>query len=98
MMLLAAVFSISTGVGGCWCPISARAVLVEVAFWQFKKKSPNSTSMADAISFLVMLHSTSTGPLSGAVSCISVSDFSPRKKYFPALFCAFGYNMYNASK
>ena len=31
-MLFAAVFSVATYVGGCWWPISDRAVLIEVAF------------------------------------------------------------------
>ena len=32
-MLFDAVFSVATGVGGCWWPISDRAVPVKVAFW-----------------------------------------------------------------
>ena len=31
-MLFADVFSVATGVGGCMCPMSAKAVLIEVAF------------------------------------------------------------------
>ena len=36
VILFAAVFSVTTGVGGCEWPISARAVHVDVAFWYFQ--------------------------------------------------------------
>ena len=84
-MLFAAVLSVSTGVGGCWCPISDRAVHMEVAFWQFSNKPPNSASVADSITFLMILHSTCTGPFYRGISCIGVLDFGPRKKYPPDL-------------
>ena len=34
MILFAAIFSVATVVGGCVWPISPRAVLMDVAFWQ----------------------------------------------------------------
>ena len=67
-MLFAAIFSVAIGVGGCRCPISARAVLIEVSFWQFSNNPPSSASMADAMTFLMMLHSICTGPFSGGIS------------------------------
>ena len=78
-MLFAVVFSVSTGVGGCWWPIYVRAVLIDVAFRKFSNNPPNSDSVADATTFLIMLHSTCTGPFSGGISCIGVLDFGPRK-------------------
>ena len=61
IMLLAAVLSVATGVGGCWWPISARSVIMDLAFWKFPNNPPNSTSVADSITFLIMIHSTCTG-------------------------------------
>ena len=78
-MLFAAVFFVATGVGSCWWPISAKAVLSKVALWKFSNKPPNYASVADSITFLMNLHSTCTGPLSGGISCISVLYFVPRK-------------------
>ena len=76
--------------GGFWLTIYARAVLVAVAFWKFSNNPPNSASVADAITLLIMLYSTFTGPFSGSIDCIGVLDFGPRKKYLPALLRAFG--------
>ena len=78
-MLFAAVLSIATGFGGCWCLISAKSIIMEVSFWQFSNKPPNYTSVADAITFLIMMHSTCTCPFSGGISYIGVLDFGPRK-------------------
>ena len=61
-MLFAAVLSVATGVGGCGWPISARAVLMDVAFCNFSNNPPNYASMDDAIKFLIILNSTCTGP------------------------------------
>ena len=55
-MLLAAVFSVATGVGGCWWTISARAILIEFAFRKFSNNPPSSDSVANSITFLMMLH------------------------------------------
>ena len=35
-MLFESVLSVATGVGGCWWRISAKVVLVDVAFWLFQ--------------------------------------------------------------
>ena len=49
--------------------------------------------MADAIMFLLMLHSTCTGPFPGVISCIGVLGFGPREHIirlyflFPILTC-----------
>ena len=51
-MLFASVLSVATGVGGCWWTISARAVLVEVDFWQFSNNLPSSYSVTYAVTFL----------------------------------------------
>ena len=67
MMLFAAVLSFSTGVGGCWWTISARAVHMDVAFCQFSNSPLNSASMAYVMIFLVILHSTCAGSFSGAL-------------------------------
>ena len=87
-MLFSAILSIDTGVGGCWWTISARNVLVAVAFWKFSDNPPSSASVADAIKFLIILHSTCIGPFSWVVDCIGVLDFCPRKKYPSALLRA----------
>ena len=92
-MFFSAVFSVSTGVGGCWWPIYARSILVDFAFWQFSNNPPNYDSVDDARTFLIMLHSTCTGPFSGGIYCIGMLDFSPSKKYPPALLCASGYDI-----
>ena len=92
-MKFAAILSVSTGVGGCWWPIYARALLIDINFWKFSKNPPNYASMDDAITFLIMLYSTCTGPFYGGISCISVLDFGLKKKYPPALLCAYGSDM-----
>ena len=91
--LFAAVLSVATGVGGFWWPISAGAVLMEVAFCQFSNKPPNCSSVVDVITLLMILYSTCTGPFYGGISCIGVLDFGPRKKYPPALLHASGFDM-----
>ena len=90
MMLFAAILTVAIGVGGCWCPISARAVLMDVAFCQFSNNPPNYASVTDAITFLIILHSKCTGPFPGGIACIGVLDFFPRKKHPPALLRASG--------
>ena len=92
-MLFDAVLSVATGVGDFWWTISARAVLVEVAFWQFSNKPPNYYSVADTIKFLMMLHYACISPFYGGISCIGVLNFGPRKKYPPALLRASGSDM-----
>ena len=89
-MLFATSLYVATGVGFCWWPISARAILMDVAFWQFSNNPPNSVSVDDATTFLIILNSTCTGPFLGDIDCIGVLDFGPRGKYPPALLRASG--------
>ena len=91
MILFAAVFSVATGVGDCRWTIYTSSVLMDVSFWHFSNDPSNYTSVADAITLLIMLHSTCNGPFWGGIDCIGVLDFGPRKKYPPALLCASGY-------
>ena len=93
MMLFTTIMSVTTSVGGCWWPIYAMAVIMDVSFWQLSNNPLNSVSVADSITFLTMLHYTCTGPFSGVISCIGVLDFFTRKKYPPALFRASGSDM-----
>ena len=94
-MLFAAVFSVSTGAGGCGCPISDREVRMDVAFWNFSKNPPNYASVSDAMIFIMILNSTFTGPFSGGVVVIGVLllGYGPSKKYPPDLMRASGYEM-----
>ena len=64
-ILFYAVLSIYTGVGGCEWTISAMAVLMDVAFWKFSNGLLNSDSVADAMTFIMILYSTCTVPLPG---------------------------------
>ena len=92
-MLFAAVLYVATSVGDYWWTIYDRSVLVAADFWKFSKNLFNYVSAADAITFLIMIHSTCTRLYSGGIDCISVLDFGPRKKYSPALLCASGSEM-----
>ena len=71
---------------------------MDVALWKFSDYPPSSDSMDDALTFLIMLHSTCTGTFSKGIACIGVLDFGPRKKYPTALITASGYDMLDASK
>ena len=93
MMLFAAAFCIAPGVGGCWWTISDRAVLVDVALWDFSNNPPNYASVADTMTFLIVMHSKCTGPFSRGISCIGVFYFGHRGKCLPALLRASGYDM-----
>ena len=64
-MQFAAMLSVDTGVGGCGWPISAREVHIDVYFLHFKNNPPNHASVADAMMFIMILHSTCTGPFYG---------------------------------
>ena len=79
MMLFGAVLYVATSVGSCWWTISARAVLMDVTFWQFSNNPPNSTSVVDAMKFLLTLNYTCTGKFYGGIACTSVLDFGTRK-------------------
>ena len=92
-MLFATVFYVATGVSGCWCTLSARAILMYVAFRQFSNNPPNSASMAHAITLLIMMHSSCIGLFYRSISCSGVLDFGPRKKYHLALIRASGSDM-----
>ena len=89
-IMFSAVLYFPNGVVGCWWPIYARAVLMDVVFWQFSKNPTNYASMADYTTSLIMLHSTCTEPFLGVIDCIGVLDFGSRKEYPPALFRASG--------
>ena len=92
-MLFGDVFFVATGVGGFWCPIYARVVIMDVAFWKFSNNPTNSASVDDAITFLIILHSTCTGPFLGGIDFIGVLDFGLSKKYPHALLRATGYEI-----
>ena len=81
-VIFTAVLSVSTEVGGCRWPISARAVYVDVAFCQFSSNLSNYDSVADAMDFLIILHSTCTSLFSGGVAIFGVLliGFGPSKK------------------
>ena len=94
-ILFVAVLSVATDVCGRGWPISARSVYMYVAFWQFSRNPPNLASVADAMAFLMILHSTCTGLFSGGIAVIGVLflDFGPREKNSPDLLCAYGSEM-----
>ena len=87
------VFSVATGVGGCWWPISARAIIMDVAFWKFSNDPPSYDSVADAVTFFIMLHSTCTGSFWGGVDYNGGLGFVHNKKYPPALIRAYGFEI-----
>ena len=60
-----------------------------VVLWQFSNNTPNSSSVDDATTLLIMLHYTCTGPFQVVIDCIDVLDFGPSKKYPPDLLCAY---------
>ena len=78
-MLFASVLSVSMAICGCGWPISVRVVFMDVAFWECSNNPPNSASISDAMTFLIILHSTCTGPFSYGVDFIGMLDFGPRK-------------------
>ena len=92
-ILFADLLSVANGVVGCGRLISDTSVLVDVAFWKFSNNPPNSASVSDAMTFLIMLHYTYTGPFPRVIACIGVLGFFPRKKHPPALRCASGSDM-----
>ena len=52
---------------------------MDVAFWKFSNNPPNHDSVTDAMAFLMIMHSTCTGPFSVGISVIGVLDFVLRK-------------------
>ena len=85
-MLFANVLSFATGVGDCTWPIFARTVLVEVSFWRFSNNPLSFAFVADATTFVMMLHATCTGPFSMGISWIGALKFGPRKNIFQFCF------------
>ena len=96
--MFTAILVVATDVGGCEWFISARAVCMDVAFWKFSNNPRNSTSVADAMTFIVILYSKFTGPFYWGFSFIVVLDFGPSKKYPPALLRDSGSEMWDASE
>ena len=84
-MMLTAVLSVVTGIGGSGWTNPAKAVLMDIAFWQFSNNSPNYVSMSDAMTFLIIIHFTCTGPVYRGIGFITMFDFGPRKNIH--LFC-----------
>ena len=92
-MVFSDVLSGATVVGCCEWPISDREVGMDVNFWQFSNNPPSFSSVDDAMTFIMILHSTFNGPFTGSIAVIGVLDFGPRKKYPPALLRASGSEM-----
>ena len=61
-VLFSAVLYVATGIGGFGWHIFDRVISIDVAFWKFSENSPNYASVAYAMTFLMILHSTCTGP------------------------------------
>ena len=78
-MIFAALLYVATGVVGCEWPISARSFWIDFVSWKFSNNPPNSDSVPDAMSFLIMLHYTCTGTFSVGIACIGGLDFGPGK-------------------
>ena len=85
MMMFDTVLSVATGFHGCWWPISDRAVLMDIFSCKFSNNPPNYASVADSITFIIMLHSTCSETFLGGLDYIVVLDVGPRKKHPPAL-------------
>ena len=71
-VLFANVLYISAGVGGCEWPIFDRSVHMDVTFWKFSNNPLNSASLYDSMKFLMILHSTCSGPFSEGIYFIGV--------------------------
>ena len=91
-MLFVTVLSVATGSGGCGWSISDSLVRMDVAFCQFSNHPPNSASVYDDMTFLMMIHSTCTGLFYGGISVIGVllMGLGPKKHYPHALLNASG--------
>ena len=84
-MLFVNVLLVASVVGGCELPIYARVVRMDVAFLHFSRNPPNSASVTDDMTLIMILTSTCTVQFSGGIAVIGMLDFGPRKKYPPAL-------------
>ena len=91
-VLFSAVLSFDTDVCNCERTISDRALCMDVYFWKFSNNPPNSDSVIDAVVFIMILHSTYTGPFSGKFLLLVCWIFSG-EKYPPDLLRASGYKM-----
>ena len=85
--------SVAIGVAACGWIISDRAVIIDITFRQFSNSPPNSPSMADTMTFIIMMDSTCTDMFSVGITFIGVLDFGPSKKYTPDLLRASGSDM-----
>jgi hypothetical protein len=56
--------SVPSGVAGCGCPISERAVRMGTASWAFRKRLLVSASEAEAATMCIVLQRTWMEPLS----------------------------------
>ena len=74
-MLFAAVLSVAANLGSFGWLVSVRDVLVDVAFCQFSINPLNSTFVADAMTFLIIIHYTCTGTFYGGIYFIGVLYF-----------------------
>ena len=66
------MLSVATGIDGCEWPISFRASQMDISFLQFSNSPTNYASVADAMNFLMILHSTCMGPFYGGIALIGV--------------------------
>ena len=89
-MLIATMLSVTNGVGGSGWELYAKAICMDVEFWQFSNNLPDSDSVTDAMTFLTIIHSTCTGLFSGGIYDMGVllMSFGSRKEYPPALLRA----------
>jgi hypothetical protein len=81
------VLSMCIGVGGCVWPSSARMSHKTLASCAFKKSAPSSTSAAEAVTSLRMVHVIRMAPFSLIRS--PSWGILPRKKWPPAQLRAF---------
>ena len=97
------MLSVSTCVGGCEWPISSRSVFMYVAFYKFPTNPPNHASLADDITFIMILHSICNSPFYGGIDVIGVLYFGPRKKIHliccvhMVLRCSMNFNIFRES-
>ena len=78
-MVSVAIFSFATGFGDYKWPISSKAVHMDVAFWKFSNNPLNYASVVNAMTYLMKIHTTCTGPFSWGISVISVVYFWQRE-------------------
>ena len=79
-MLFVTAFFVTRNVGDCGWTIYARAVLIDFVFRKFSNNPPNSASMAEAMTFIVMLYYTCNGQFTRVIDCINGLNFVPGEK------------------